>query len=314
MGKVIVYCDGGLGNRLNCYCNGVYLARALNADFQVWWPINRYCSIGFADIFESCVPIFNLNKRDILELDDYSLLGLDNFAGDGINNFINPELFFTEAGLLSAVSDALASSTYLVIFSPRILSQLDEKIFLEYKRFSFRDEIDVAHEQEKNSLGLSGPYWGLHMRGGDARYSSHYYLFWRKIASLLPGKVFLCTDDEELLGFFGKEKNIVTRKQIVLPEKIDSSAGWDSRTPDENGQILPYNVLRTKASVIDAVVDLLILSNSRILYTSQSTFLGSAICLSRDRSRFVGGITKYLDRTRAFLRTVRNIFQIGRHG
>jgi hypothetical protein len=58
---------------------------------------------------------------------------------------------------------------------------------------------------------------------------------------------------------------------------------WNSVTLDHSGRAYACNVNRSALSVIDAVVDCLILSYSTVVRTSNSTFLNTALLLQSAR-------------------------------
>jgi len=40
---LLIYCDGGLGNRLNALLSGLALARHFGLEHTVHWPVNANC-------------------------------------------------------------------------------------------------------------------------------------------------------------------------------------------------------------------------------------------------------------------------------
>jgi hypothetical protein len=64
-----------------------------------------------------------------------------------------------------------------------------------------------------------------------------------------------------------------------VEKRVDGQ--WTTTTADHSGRLYPCNVNRGAASVEDALVDLLILSRSQIIKTSNSTFLNTALLLQQ---------------------------------
>ena len=48
--RLLAYCDGGLGNRLNALVTGILLARMAGFDLEVVWPVNNWCGARFCDL------------------------------------------------------------------------------------------------------------------------------------------------------------------------------------------------------------------------------------------------------------------------
>jgi hypothetical protein len=61
-----------------------------------------------------------------------------------------------------------------------------------------------------------------------------------------------------------------------FPEKLLAEGDWNASTTDSDGRRFPYNITRSEASVVEGLVDLLILSATTVLSTSPSTFLETA--------------------------------------
>ncbi|NBW79903.1 MAG: hypothetical protein EBR27_12995, partial [Betaproteobacteria bacterium] len=71
---LLIYCDGGFGNRLNAFFTGLALARALDLPVTVFWPRNNWCQAGFTDIF---LPAPAVDERSLRTLAG----SLDNCLG-----------------------------------------------------------------------------------------------------------------------------------------------------------------------------------------------------------------------------------------
>ncbi len=144
-----------------------------------------------------------------------------------------------------------------------------------------KDSFVLAAKKIQNDLGLRNFFWGLHLRGTDARKSELYYSMFYWLSYLLPGKIFLATDDRDLLDYFFNNSRIISRQYESNIQKADPASGWEAKVIDENQEIHRYNVHRGRSQVEDAVIDLLILSKSNLLTTSSSTFLELAANISK---------------------------------
>ena len=62
MKKLIIFCDGGLGNRLGVLIGGILTAKELNREPIICWPENTWCGCSFDDLF---CPQYELIGLDI---------------------------------------------------------------------------------------------------------------------------------------------------------------------------------------------------------------------------------------------------------
>ena len=95
-------------------------------------------------------------------------------------------------------------------------------------------------------------------------------------------RFFVCSDDKAVEARFAALTNVVIHAKTAHVEKL-VEGHWTTPTADHSGRVYPCNVNRSAQSVIDAVVDLLILSHSQIVKTSNSTFLNTALLLQASR-------------------------------
>jgi len=94
---------------------------------------------------------------------------------------------------------------------------------------------------------------------------------------------FVCSDDKTVEQKFAALKNVaIYEKQAYVEKRI--SGDWTELTADHSGRVYPCNVHRSAESVLEAVTDLLILSRSQVIKTSNSTFLNTALLLQAARA------------------------------
>jgi hypothetical protein len=128
--------------------------------------------------------------------------------------------------------------------------------------------------------GLSD-FLGLHIRKTD--FGSHgadddnlYTL----VTNCPQKQFFVCSDDKEVERRFGNLPNVAIYPKRAHVEKL-VEGDWNSTISDHSGRVYACNVNRSETSVEDALVDLLILSRSQIVRTSNSTFLNTALLLKQ---------------------------------
>ena len=286
--EVIIYCDGGLANRINCLANGLVIANMLQQKYKIYWPINRYCESKLTEIIEIEMETQNLGKQVLKNRSRCLIVADENFISAPEDLWINPRRprNFKEAE--SEIIDAAKKVEAIIIFYPIPFYEKYKEFRLEIKNlFNPKPEImDLVRETELQ-MKIPEKYWGLHMRGTDAKKNNKYYKFFKLLTKLIPGKYYLASDDCELIEFFSDRPNVIKRENINFPSKAELNATWTSKNLDENGDILPYNVRRTSDSIRDAMVDLLILSKSNLIPTSTSTYLELAANISDRKMSFI---------------------------
>ena len=86
-------------------------------------------------------------------------------------------------------------------------------------------------------------------------------------------RFFVCSDDPEVNERFSLLPNCSVYSKTYFPEKMIFDAGWNHQTKDDQGRDFFYNIERSEASIVEALIDLLILSRTTHVSTSNSTFL-----------------------------------------
>ena len=155
------------------------------------------------------------------------------------------------------------------------------------KIIKFQDYLieDTTKFLRNNKLNFYS-YYGLHLRGTDAKFSSLKINIIKCFVFLLPFKFMLCTDDDLIIKEFSKFQNVIIRKNINYPKKIEPQKDWNSSTQDEYGRIFNYNIQRDLLTIKDSIFDFQILTCSKLIYTSRSTFLENVYRLRGIKSFF----------------------------
>ena len=104
---------------------------------------------------------------------------------------------------------------------------------------------------------------------------------YKTILDDVKGNYFICSDDEELETKFTQLNNAFSYKKKKYVEKLTKDGKWRDIIVDDEGVEYPFNVERSDETVIDAMIDLLILSKSTIMHTSDSTFLKTALLIQQ---------------------------------
>ena len=152
------------------------------------------------------------------------------------------------------------------------------------KTLKFTDKIvDKVNQFTKN---IDDEFVGIHLRNTD--FHDNEKTKFDQIESLVKRNsginYFICSDDKELEERFIKNDNAFAYPKVKYVEKLTDDGGWRDTVVDDDGKEYSFNIERSDESVIDAMVDLLILSKSTILNTSESTFLRTALLIQESNA------------------------------
>ena len=276
---IIVYTDGGLGSRLSCLANGLFIINFFSSRSRIFWPVNDSCATNFNEIFNCNLVIENLSKTDIRLLKNCSILSSDNFLKLSSEYFLDPWEVRSGSKLVDWCSRQLQNERVLVVFGHRIFPQFYNSVTkILVTKFPFQQYIlERAVSVEGRSLGRPAQF-GFHLRGTDGSrgglYLSITLCFLKILSERFRTRVFLATDDVLFMRYVSLFIPRVRSPRRNLPQKKYKNLGWTSLIIDSNLERQPYNIIRDRNAVIDAAVDMIMLSRSRFLViNSTSTFL-----------------------------------------
>jgi len=288
--RLIIHCDGGLANRVNCLVNGLLIANLWGLDYELVWPINRYCRASASDLLLLGLQSIDRSKNEYCLDRATGIIASDNFLSIRPELSINPSACKSRRRFNRALNILLKSCERIIVFYPLPLPQFYFDARRLTRSLAFTSQLINLASREQSRLGIKPfSYWGLHLRGTDARKKDSYYSFFARLSRILPGKSLVLTDDPGIIEpFSSMSPRVLTRRGISLVDRYHKSLEWSEASIDENGQKLPYNVNRNSESVKEAVVDLILLSQSIPIPTSTSTFFELSLFLNPIYGAFVG--------------------------
>jgi len=272
MKNLYIHCDGGFGNRFNSLVVGLLICERGGFNPIISWPSTNVCRAFYDDIFEIQFE-FNSNRLEDYSnsIDEFEFIMHDNQLS--WNASINsPYSFSTIHQVVSHYNNS--SKDNLFYFNNLIpnYSDIDLSLICELK---FRKEY---YEIVDNFLNFEN-YIGVHLRATDFPQGS---VNFEGIYDNVKGSDkmhFVCSDSLEVENKFNELDNVFTFPKTSYVEKIDDSFDWRvvrGQIKDEMKKPLSFNVERSSESVKQSIVDLLVLSKSDIMKTSNSTFLQTA--------------------------------------
>lgn len=273
-----VLCDGGLCNRLNALMFALILKRKFGGNWRISWPVNNWCGAPFESLFTSELPhddrsidSFKLNQHRHLLLMHENQVGFDP-ARLVINRTLNSYAEY-EAQLLSHDSVVYYNS----LLPPFVtLEEVRDALTL----LGLNPQVAERAAAFVKQHGVDAQTLGLHIRKsdfGDAVNDQALYEQARTVAR----RFFVCSDDAGVNQRFAALPNCAVFEKTAFPEKLDGQSGWQQWTVDAEGRRFPFNITRSGASVVEGLIDLLILSQTEIVPTSGSTFQATARLFGR---------------------------------
>lgn len=257
--KVYIHCDGGLGRRYNSLLSGITLARALHCEYVIHWPINNQCACPLWDLFGA-----QFNLCDPLPT---AVVPVSNifFAPNGLNSDEYSNIDDVIAAV-SAINDDIIYSSWNI---PRWV--MNSKMYeitnsaLQFKPSIVNRAIAFIEQHQ-----LLSKFHGLHISKTNITNFPEREFFYNLIQHNSKQRFFICSDERDAELDFAKLSNVAIHPKSEWPKKLDSAMAWSDD-----------NVYRSRISIIDAAVDLVILSRSMIVNTNDSgNFLRLAVLLN----------------------------------
>jgi tetratricopeptide (TPR) repeat protein len=270
MNKNIVFCDGGISNRLNTLIFALILKQKFDYKWEISWPENNWCNASFESLFDiditsannslsyykknqyfynllmhenqmnfdEAIINYNKNIRDYQDINYYFQLGKPVFY---YNNIIPNFVSLDE--IISGVSDLkIQSSIFNVAIEYCENNKIDETVLgLHIRKTDFGNLID------DNELFLQ-------VRNSDKQF-------------------FVCSDDKNVMLRFSELKNCKVFQKNHYPTLLDPNKNWQDNIIDDQNRVFSFNIFRSSESIKEALIDLLILSKTTLIHTSNSTFL-----------------------------------------
>jgi len=282
LSDLIVYCDGGFGNRFNALVSGLLLARRTGRAPLFVWPVNNWCGAAFAELFDMHLPVVERELASFAaERDRYAYLMVEDrlgLANGQAGGFTDPMRMSRWQELDAFAEHSRAPIFYYTALVPGFMTE--SETLAQVRELKLRSAIVERADEfmRDHGLGIGGDsFIGVQIRKTDfgARGADDARLF--DIVRRTQGhRFFVCSDDAAVEQRFADLPHVVVHPKRAHVEKL-VDGGWNAQTVDHSGRIYPFNVNRSAASVEDALVDLLILSRSTIVKTSGSTFLQTAL-------------------------------------
>ena len=264
--EIIIFCDGGLGNRLCTLVGGLLVSELINFNPIICWPENSWCGCSFSDLF---LPEYKIIDNNINEIFSKNL---DNvFIIHENQTKFNPNLIFKHTKNDYELASKLNKT--IIYYHNKISDMFDEQNVLnKLSQLTVQKSLldNIKTFIKNNSINKSTQ--GVHLRKTDSLYNIDDNYIYNLIKDRPNEKYFLCSDDKNTEDFFNQLDNVIINSKLSYVEKF-KDGGWNDWTVDNEGRTFNFNVKRSKQSVIEAFQDMIILSRTNIVQNSNSTFL-----------------------------------------
>jgi|688.fasta_scaffold13289_10 hypothetical protein len=266
MKKLIIFCDGGLGNRLGALIGGMLTAEKLNRVPIICWPENTWCGCSFNDIFDSKYQTINLSINEL-----FSKNINNKFILHENQTNINIKYYHHTIDTINSLKDN--NDTIIIYYHNSIPTYFsDTEVLNTLKGFDIN--IDIKNKVEnfclEKSIDINTK--GIHLRKTDFHHFINEDEIFNHIVDTPNTKYFICSDNLETEEKFNILNNVITNLKNHYVEKFKEGS-WNDMIIDNEGRHFNFNVNRTKDSVIEGFIDLLILSKTTIIVETHSTFL-----------------------------------------
>lgn len=276
-----IYCDGGFGNRFNGLVSGLLLAKAAGLKPLVVWPRNNWCGAGFDELFENKLDVIERELSTYVpEKDKFHFFMTEDHLAMGVKNASPLQLQTLDAAVAYLNSDTRDVHYH----TPLIPTYLDTSdVRAQVRELIIQGAIQKMAEDflKENQLG---EFFGIQIRKTDfGTNGADEKSLYEVVKNSEQRRFFVCSDDKDVEALFLGLPNVcVYQKRAYVEKLVDGN--WNEMTADASGRNYHCNVNRGALSVIDAVVDLLLLSYSTVITTSGSTFLQTALLMKSSRA------------------------------
>lgn len=267
--QIQILCDGGLGNRLGSLIGGLVVAQRLDCQITVHWPQNNWCRAKFTDLFEPTIDYTGLSVTRV-------------FTKFRQNCFLIHEnqsklsLAMTFPHTLESLNNLTVLESDIVYYHnkwPPYFSEQELRTALQ--QLTIKREVLNTVQDFVNKHNISDRVFGLHLRKTDNQTLDE-DKFYDIVQRHSHEQYFICSDDRATELRFCSLPNVCAYSKTSYVRKM-IEGGWLAQTVDADGRMYNYNINRPRISVVQAFVDMLILSRTTIQPTvKKSSFSRTA--------------------------------------
>lgn len=266
MKKLIIFCDGGLGNRLGVLIGGILVAQKLDRVPTLCWPENNWCGCHFDDLFSSKYEVVSFSINELFAQNKSS-----KFIIHENQTNLHLEQYYPSLDTINRF-EKIEDET-VVYYHNSIPDYFNQDEILDtLAQFNIKPHIKNRVTDFCAEKSISSSTLGIHLRKTDFQSFLNEEETYNYIASNSQTNFFICSDSFETEQKFSILSNVIVYPKNHYVEKLKEGS-WNASITDNEGRHFNFNVNRSKESVIEGFIDLLILSKTTPIVESHSTFL-----------------------------------------
>jgi hypothetical protein len=240
--KFITVCTAGLGNRIAALIGGLFYSEMFNTEFKFMWDTSTCCLASYTDLFENS-PL-QIKRKKFCEEVAINICNSSSVKRNTIKE-ITPQ--------------NLADNNFYVYSSAELPLNIEpHNIAQALNKFLIKKTIIDHANKFITQYKITDQVVGLHIRKIDPpeqrtnRFLIPINLYTSVVANNPSKKYFICSDSKEVENLFVQYKNVIIySKQFYSDYKAE--------------QDITY---RGQQSVVEAFIDMLILSRTQIFEPS----------------------------------------------
>lgn len=261
MERFVILCGGGFCNRLNSLIVGLILAEKLRINPTVIWPKNDMCGLALDLIFDELWfdvldshALISAGEWDVSKAIihvpsiPYLPYTVDYRYFDSLDEAVN---FYNTGGFYMGAY----ANNMIPAYVPQNLT-LEMLARLRFKKNILDRVDDVMASWHVNTI------YGIHMRATDHPSALRSEPIFNFVRDMYESTFFVCSDDIQIEQMFSQLSNVRLNNKDSRPHKQDVNREWFYKKSDGT---YDFNIVRNADVVMDGLVDLLLLSRTRLL-------------------------------------------------
>lgn len=250
---VDIICDGGIGNRMNSLIAGLILAHVLDRKPTLYWPLNNWCECPFDELFESNLEVSqeNINEVFAKNIDSYFMV----ISNPTVNQSIK-YLDFSSSSI-----DFLKTCDKNLVYMNNKIPDMFQKndCYRVLSNLDIRKEILIRANKFIHEHNINNQVIAVHIRLTDNTKQIDVNQVFEQLSQNNKIRYFVCSDDQDTEIKFSQLSNVIIHNKTNFVEKLIDGT-WNETITDKEGRTFNFNVNRPKDSIIEALIDVLILS------------------------------------------------------
>ena len=275
--KLIAIMEGGMGNKFGCIFHAYQLAKDTGKELVISTVRNMHGDVGFHHLFSK--------TNGITEVEN-TITELDNLVPSDVP-FLLHKSHFVKCGAIKPSRNVVyhqgKSHNELVEYIKGLNSccylvdgyhalQLPDMMTDVVRELKIQEDVLEKVNDICKQYSIDKTVKGIHIRATDWPYKQEtidaaYTTIQRLVEDNPKQKIFVCCDEQSIekdLCDQLPDNIIVFNKNSYVKKAVEGT--WREDVADVDGRVCNYNTLRDEESVVEAFIDMLLLSRTDIAY------------------------------------------------